>query len=207
MDGDISPMEAICDLADKYDAITYIDEVHAVGLYGEQGAGWIEKLAVESEGERVKKGVLGHYQEQGQPSWSLDEDGKSGYDELNLPNKFDRLIIFDHDGKIIFDDLLDPLYRTACNGGPRCENCGVILPNSRFRAFGIAIPDVQRGWDPEDWARMFVPDWDPATPKVTPLKAILVKTDMVCPTTNAFDQEYWDYWHLDVNDPKVPKLQ
>jgi len=46
MDGDISPMEAICDLADKYDAITYIDEVHAVGLYGEQGAGWCEKLGL-----------------------------------------------------------------------------------------------------------------------------------------------------------------
>lgn len=46
MDGDISPMEAICDLADKYNAITYIDEVHAVGLYGERGAGWCEKLGL-----------------------------------------------------------------------------------------------------------------------------------------------------------------
>jgi 5-aminolevulinate synthase len=46
MDGDISPMKAICDLADKYNAITYIDEVHAVGLYGEHGAGWCEKLGL-----------------------------------------------------------------------------------------------------------------------------------------------------------------
>lgn len=46
MDGDISPMEAICDLADKYKAITYIDEVHAVGLYGDSGAGWCEKLGL-----------------------------------------------------------------------------------------------------------------------------------------------------------------
>jgi 5-aminolevulinate synthase len=44
MDGDISPMESICDLADKYEAITYIDEVHAVGLYGNTGAGYLEKL-------------------------------------------------------------------------------------------------------------------------------------------------------------------
>ena len=44
MDGDISLMEEICDLADKYNAITYIDEVHAVGLYGETGAGYCEKL-------------------------------------------------------------------------------------------------------------------------------------------------------------------
>ena len=34
MDGDISPINAICDLADKYNAMTYLDEVHAVGMYG-----------------------------------------------------------------------------------------------------------------------------------------------------------------------------
>jgi 5-aminolevulinate synthase len=39
MDGDISPIAAICDLADRYGAMTYLDEVHAVGLYGPGGAG------------------------------------------------------------------------------------------------------------------------------------------------------------------------
>ncbi|MEM9180552.1 MAG: 5-aminolevulinate synthase [Pseudomonadota bacterium] len=39
MDGDIGPIEAICDLADEFDAITYLDEVHAVGMYGDEGAG------------------------------------------------------------------------------------------------------------------------------------------------------------------------
>ena len=39
MDGDISLINEICNLADKYQAITYIDEVHAVGLYGNTGAG------------------------------------------------------------------------------------------------------------------------------------------------------------------------
>lgn len=39
MDGDIAPIHAICDLADKYQAMTYLDEVHAVGLYGDHGGG------------------------------------------------------------------------------------------------------------------------------------------------------------------------
>ena len=46
MDGDIAPIEAICDLADKYGAFTYIDEVHAVGLYGEEGAGVADQLGL-----------------------------------------------------------------------------------------------------------------------------------------------------------------
>ena len=39
MDGDIGPLKEFCDLADEFDAITYLDEVHAVGLYGNEGAG------------------------------------------------------------------------------------------------------------------------------------------------------------------------
>lgn len=42
MDADIAPIEEICDLADKYNALTYIDEVHAVGMYGPKGGGVCE---------------------------------------------------------------------------------------------------------------------------------------------------------------------
>ena len=44
MDGNIGKIEQICDLADKYNALTYIDEVHAVGMYGETGAGVAEQV-------------------------------------------------------------------------------------------------------------------------------------------------------------------
>ena len=46
MDADISPIGAICDLAERYGAMTYLDEVHAVGLYGPQGGGVSERDGV-----------------------------------------------------------------------------------------------------------------------------------------------------------------
>jgi len=58
MDGDVAPIEEVCDLADKYNAMTYIDEVHAVGLYGDTGAGYCEKIGLQDRVDIVN-GTLG----------------------------------------------------------------------------------------------------------------------------------------------------
>ena len=58
MDGDCGHIAEICKLADKYKAITYIDEVHAVGLYGERGGGKLEQLGLQDRVDIVN-GTLG----------------------------------------------------------------------------------------------------------------------------------------------------
>jgi 5-aminolevulinate synthase len=58
MDGDVGDIKGVCDLADKYEAITYIDEVHAVGLYGPTGAGKVEEMGLEGRIDFIN-GTLG----------------------------------------------------------------------------------------------------------------------------------------------------
>jgi 5-aminolevulinate synthase len=58
MDGDIAPIAGICDLADRYNAMTYLDEVHGVGLYGPRGGGIAEEMGL-MDRLTVIEGTLG----------------------------------------------------------------------------------------------------------------------------------------------------
>ena len=58
MEGFVSKIQEILELAQKYQAMTYIDEVHAVGLYGEQGGGYVQKLGLEDHVDFIN-GTLG----------------------------------------------------------------------------------------------------------------------------------------------------
>ena len=67
MDGDFSPIKSMCSLAQKYNALTFLDEVHAVGIYGERGAGVAERDKVMDQVDIIQGtlakafGVIGGY--------------------------------------------------------------------------------------------------------------------------------------------------
>ena len=67
MDGDFAPVSKICDLAKKYNCLTYVDEVHAVGIYGKNGMGYVEEIGESSRIDILQAnfgkafGIIGGY--------------------------------------------------------------------------------------------------------------------------------------------------
>lgn len=67
MDGDFAPVHEFVNLAKKFDALTYVDEVHAIGVYGKRGAGYVEELGLENDVDIIASnfgkavGVMGGY--------------------------------------------------------------------------------------------------------------------------------------------------
>lgn len=85
MDGDFVPIEGICDLAEKYNALTYLDEVHAVGLYGPRGAGVAAALGVQDRIDIIQAnfakayGVVGGYIAGSKPLVDYIRSSASGF--------------------------------------------------------------------------------------------------------------------------------
>src|SRR5258708_26236029 len=77
MDGDIAPIAELCDVADAYNAMTYLDEVHGVGLYGPNGGGIADREGLSHrltviEGTLAKAfGVIGGYVGASAPIWGF----------------------------------------------------------------------------------------------------------------------------------------
>lgn len=125
-------------------------------------------------GKKKYFGVLEAFWETGTEGiwWMICEDGKSGYDSLVMIKNGDHLKIYNHDGTVAFDGIIEMDLKAGWTEYPL--NPGHGQPS----ALGHWIHWTQKGWNPDDWAALFF-DVDIktgiATEKEKPLRAELTK--------------------------------
>ena len=143
MDGDFSPIREICKLAKKYNALTFLDEVHAVGIYGNRGAGVAEKLGVMDQidiiqGTLAKSfGVIGGYITGRKELVDFIRSFASGFIfTTSLPPciaagayaSIRHLKFSDEERKLMMDNVKKLKYQLKRNNIPFLDNNSHIIP-------------------------------------------------------------------------------
>ena len=143
MDGDFSPIREICNLAKKYKALTFLDEVHAVGIYGNRGAGVAEKLGVMDQidiiqGTLAKSfGVIGGYITGRKELVDFIRSFASGFIfTTSLPPciaagayaSIRHLKFSDEERKLMMDNVKKLKYQLKRNNIPFLDNNSHIIP-------------------------------------------------------------------------------
>ena len=143
MDGDFSPIREICNLAKKYNALTFLDEVHAVGIYGNRGAGVAEKLGVMDQidiiqGTLAKSfGVIGGYITGRKELVDFIRSFASGFIfTTSLPPciaagayaSIRHLKFSDEERKLMMDNVKKLKYQLKRNNIPFLDNNSHIIP-------------------------------------------------------------------------------
>jgi 5-aminolevulinate synthase len=150
MDGDIAPIKEICDLADKYNALTYLDEVHAVGLYGEQGGGVAQERGIEDridiiQGTLAKGfGVIGGYIAASHKMVDFIRSYGHGFifsTSMNPPTAAACLASVKHVRKS--PELRDQLHAKVAKFKEYCEDAGIpVMPSTESHILPIFVGDA-----------------------------------------------------------------
>jgi 5-aminolevulinate synthase len=143
MDGDFSPIREICKLAKKYNALTFLDEVHAVGIYGNRGAGVAEKLGVMDQVDIIQGtlaksfGVIGGYITGRKELVDFIRSFASGFIfTTSLPPcvaagayaSIRHLKFSDEERKLMLDNVKKLKYQLKKNNIPFLDNNSHIIP-------------------------------------------------------------------------------